>query len=230
MERILRNLPALIPSIIFCFRSLPFKQAIKLPILIFKPHDMLLKGKIVIDSDRLYTGMIRLGYCKPNLPYPNNGIKIYNLGKIIFKGRCLIGCDSYIIVEESGSVIFGDDFRSNASLKITSKIGIKINPHVRIGYNVNMMDTNHHKLYDMDKGCFLDAYGKIEIGSYNWISTNSVVLHSVVTPERCLFGLGTILTKSSKFESYCLHGGSPLKILRRNVFRDFENDSIENYE
>ena len=64
---------ALIPSLFFNFYYLPFKQAIKLPILIYKPHIHRFKGSITIDSPYIKTGMIRLGVLGGRM-YPNNGI------------------------------------------------------------------------------------------------------------------------------------------------------------
>lgn len=40
----------IIPTIYFNFHYLPFKQAVKLPILLYKPHFLNLKGKIIISG------------------------------------------------------------------------------------------------------------------------------------------------------------------------------------
>lgn len=52
---------ALIPSLYFNLRYLPFKQGVKMPILINKPHLHKMNGKIVIDAAKITTGMIKLG-------------------------------------------------------------------------------------------------------------------------------------------------------------------------
>lgn len=54
-------------------------------------------------------------------------------------------------------------------------------------------------------------------------------MHSVETPERCIFGMGSVVTRGGKFESYCVHGGSPLRVLSRNVMRVYGQDMIYNY-
>ena len=51
----------LLPSLWFNFKYLPFKQAVKLPILLYKPTFLELKGSVVIESDSIRFGMIRLG-------------------------------------------------------------------------------------------------------------------------------------------------------------------------
>ncbi len=65
----LRFLPQ---SLYFNLHYLPFNQAIKLPILLYKPHLLKMKGKIIL-SGRITTGMVRLGKFSVSL-YPNNGL------------------------------------------------------------------------------------------------------------------------------------------------------------
>ena len=90
------------------------------------------------------------------------------------------------------------------------------------------MDTNFHPLLDLKTGALKKASGSIKIGDYNWFGTGCKVLHSVKTPERCIFGLDSVITKNSVFKSYSLHGGNPLRIISQDMMRDYEND-METY-
>ena len=92
-----------------------------------------------------------------------------------------------------------------------------------------LMDTNFHPLYDMEKKHFKRAYGKIEIGDYNWFGSQCFIMPGVKTPERCIFGARSMVTRGTQFESYCVHGGSPLHILSRNVMRIIGQDTIDKY-
>ena len=69
------DLRSIFSSIYFNFKYLPFKQAVKLPILLYKPHFLKLKGKVVIDAPKINTGMIRLGFHSVSV-YPNSGITL----------------------------------------------------------------------------------------------------------------------------------------------------------
>lgn len=216
-------------TIFFNFYHLPFKQAIRLPIWLYKAklYDCF-KGKVVIESNKVRPGMIRLGFMGGHM-YPNNGIRIWNKGRLIFHGRCFIGNDSSIITGEQGIFDFGDDFGSSSSARLFSYIGVKFGLHTRIGFGCMLMDTNFHPLYDMEKKHFKRAYGKIEIGDYNWFGTQCLIMPSVKTPERCIFGARSVVTRGCQFESYCVHGGSPLRVLSRNVMRIIGQDTIEKY-
>lgn len=220
-------LRSLFYSIYFNFHYLPYKQAIKLPILLYKPHLRALKGKILIDSNHVRMGMIRLGFRTCGI-YPNSGITWENIGgSITFKGVCIIGNDSYLSFGSKASVIFGDDFRNTAGLKLVSARGISFGKGTRLGWGVLVMDTNFHPLYDMKRNVYKKASGPIEIGDYNWFGTQCKIMHSVRTPERCIFGMNTIVTRSCEMKSYCVMGGSPVKVLTENVMRDYDNDQEE---
>ena len=114
-------------SIYFNFHYLPFKQALKLPIILYKPKLYRCKGKVIIapKDGVIRPGMIKLGFNNVSV-YPNSGIVWENLGgTIIFRGKCRIGNDTYLSFGEKTTVDFGDDFRNAAGAKIISYRGIK---------------------------------------------------------------------------------------------------------
>ncbi len=217
-----------VPSLMFNLRSLPLLQALRMPILVYKPHCWKMKSKLVIDAPLKY-GMIRLGFMGGHM-YPNNGIHLtLQGGTIVFKGKCQIGNNSFIVQGPSSTIVFGDDFVATTSIKIVSFKGIEFGKGTWAGWDSVFMDTNFHPLYDMEKQKFKRAYGPIKIGDYNWFGIQCKVMHSVETPERCIFGMGSVVTRGGKFESYCVHGGSPLRVLSRNVMLVYGQDMIYDY-
>ena len=150
-------------------------------------------------------------------------------GKIIFKGGCYINNNSFIVQGADSTIIFGEDFVASTSVKIISFKHIEFGAHVSVGWDVLFMDSNFHPLYDMEKQKFKRAYGPIKIGEYNWFASQCKVMHSVTTPERCIFGMGSVLTRGAKYESYCVHGGSPIRVLSRNIMRVYGQDRITDY-
>ena len=148
---------------------------------------------------------------------------------MVFKGKCQIGNDSYVIVGKQGSLIFGDNFRANAGLKLVSECSITFGEHTLFGWGVICMDTNFHPLYDMGEKKFKHAFSPIVIGKNNWFSTQCYIMYGVQTPECCISAARSIITRSGKYESYCVHGVSPIRVLTRNVMSDYKNDQIMNY-
>ena len=136
---------------------------------------------------------------------------------------------TYIVVRPTGHVEFGNDFTSTAALKLVSCIGITFGTGTLLGWNVTVIDTNFHTLYDIKNKCIKKAYGKIHIGEYNWFSTQCMIMHSVETPEHCIFGARSIVTRKEKYESYCVYGGDPLRILSRDTKRIPDQDVVVEY-
>lgn len=224
MKKIQKYLPILryiVPTVYFNFHYLPFLQAIHLPIFLYKPHLLKCKGMIQIKSEdgHLYPGMIRLGFRQVSI-YPNNGITWEQKGGIVvFRGRCMIGNDSYLSIGKSALLDIGEGFMASAAIKLACHHSITFHPYVRFGWDCICMDTNFHPLYDMEKKEFKPASGPIEIGDHNWFGMGCRVMHSVVTPEHCIWGMGTTVTRGCVKKSYCVMGDSPVRILSENVVR-----------
>lgn len=221
-------LMSIIPSLIFCLKYLPFKQAIKLPILVRHPKFVLLKGTLEIDAPNINFGMIKLGFLDSRL-WPDDGITWCVEGKVCFKGKAVVGAGSSIFVRKSGTLIFGDDFENTAKLKIMCCCKITIGNTVSVGWDGVIMDSGLHPLIDSQTRKKKKSYGPIEIGDYNWFGLQCLVMHSVKTPERCIFGARSVVTRGGDYHPYCVHGGSPIHVLSTNVMRDFENDRITDY-
>lgn len=228
LNRLCLYLRMLLPSLWFNFKYLPFKQAIKLPILLYKPTFLKLRGSVVIESEKIRTGMVRLGMFT-SATYPNSGITIKNEGQLVFKGKCHIGNDTYVICGKHGKIVFGDDFKATCGVKFISDCGISFGDHTLFGWGNVVIDTNFHPLYDMEKDKFKKAFAPVIIGSNNWFGMNCLIMPGVTTPDYCIFGARSIVTRGGNYESYCVHGGSPIRVLSRNVKRIVGQDAVKNY-
>ena len=231
LRRYLQELRYIVPTLYFNFHYLPWRQAIKLPIVLYKPHLLVCKGKVRIEPEngRISHGMIRMGFRRVSI-YPNNGITWDNHGgTVIFRGNCILGNDSFVSFGPKSTVDIGDEFKNYAGLKLVSYHRIIFHHHVVLGWGCLCMDTNFHALYDIKKKEHLPAYGPIEIGEYNWFGAGCKVMHSVTTPEHCTWGMGTIITRGCVKKPYCLMGGSPVQVLRENV-KNSMGDSLHNIE
>lgn len=229
IRRYLQEMRYLIPTMYFNFHYLPFRQAVHLPIVLYKPHLLKCKGKVRLEPEdgHIRHGMIRLGFRMVSV-YPNSGVTWQNTGgTVVFQGRTAIGNDAYLSIGPTASLTFGYDFLSTAGLKIICYRSITFHRYVRVGWGSLCMDTNFHPLFDMVKQEYQPASGSIEIGDYNWFGTGCKIMHGVTTPERCIFGMGTTVTRGCVKKSYCIMGGSPVRVLRENVMRVIGHDREE---
>lgn len=227
-QKIALYLRAFIPSLLFNLRYFPLRQAVKLPILIYKPRLLRLSGGVVLESLEVRFGMIKLGF-PTSAVFPNNGITLRIDGTIVFKGKCHIGNDCYVICGKQGKIVFGDNFMATAGLKIVSECGITFGSNTLVGWGNIFIDTNFHPLYDLTANKFRKAFGKISVGGNNWFSTNCMVMYGVNTPDNCVFGARSIITRGMKYESNCVYGGMPIRLLRRNIKRIVGQDSVNDY-
>lgn len=229
MQKIIHGLQlirALLPSILFNFKKLPFSQAIKLPILIYKVKILTNNGKIRLNTDNISFGMIRLGFKTTDL-FPNSGLVWRNEGNIIFNGKCAIGNDSYIICGKKGQIDIGDNFYATGNFRIVSEVGITFGKNVLVGWGTIMLDTDFHPLFDISTQVYKKAYGSVHIGDNNWFSSFCIVLHSVETSNNCVFGTRCLISHGGKYEENCLYVGTPAKCVRKNIRLDVDNRTLE---
>lgn len=227
---IMQALLALIPSLFFCFYHLPFKQAIRLPVIVYKPSMSFLfsKGKFIIDTKSVRFAMIRLGiFITPQ--YPNRGINGFNNGTIIFKGRMACGANSTIISSNKKSYIeFGDSFINTTTLRLNCHYRIVFGKNARIGWDVTIMDSSMHRLKNRDGNYLGRGFDEVIIGNDNWISTNCLVLSGAKTPDKCIFAARSVLNRDYRsFPPYSFFAGVPTVLKKTGVWRDVTDDVVD---
>lgn len=218
-------LRALLPSIWFNFKQLPFSQAIKLPILLYKPKFVATSGRIIIDCPVKF-GMIKLG-CNCVSIYPNNGIIYENKGVITFKGRALIGNNSAIAVGAGGHLVLDDFFRATAALKLICYNSVQFGREVLVGWNCMFSDTDFHKLTFVNGGGYSKGFGNIEIGHNCWFANSCKVYKNVSLPPNCVVASDTILYKHISCDSYSLIcNENPIEIKAVGIYHNWKDDKI----
>lgn len=217
----------LVKSVYFNLHYLPFKQAIKLPIIIYDVNLKDLRGTVKIVCDEVSRGMIRIGHHDIEI-FPKSSFVWQNQGgDILFKGKCHIGASGGLSIEKNASLIFNDDFRNTYGLKLIVSRRVEFGISCRIGWNTLIMDSNMHPLVNKLTGKKSSGGAPVVIGDYNWISSNCVVLPGTKTPERVICALGSVVARGFNYEPYCMYGGSPIHLIRENVYRDYDNDKDE---
>ena len=212
-------------SVYFNFRYLPFKQAYKIPILLYKPKFVKCKGRIVIESEQIKSGMIKLGFNQAHA-YPHSGIVWENNGgTIIFKGNALIGNNSSLCIGPKAKVTFGNNFSATTTFKLVSWYKITFDNNVCFGWDNLVLDTSFHRLKNINGGWASNGYGGINIGHNAWIATRCIILANTETQPYTIVATNSLLSK--KYEkSYVLLGGSPAKVIKEEVYRDMDDDAI----
>lgn len=220
-------LRSLFSTIYFNFYYLPFKQAIHLPILLYKPNLLKCKGNVKIcKPGGVKFGMIRLGTYNVSI-YPNSGILWENYGTVEFHGHCSIGNNSSLSIGSNGVVTFGDMFSASTTLRLVCYNKISFEERVLIGWECTFMDTDLHRMKKLEAG-YTKGFGSIQIGKGCWFANRCTVLKNTQTAEYNTFSTGSIVSK--KFEiPYAVYGPCNIELKREGIYRDIEDDKI-NYE
>lgn len=204
-------------SIYFCFKYLPFKMAIKLPILIsVNVHLLSMRGCINIESDKIKTGMIRIGFGEVGIFDKKYSRSIWqnNGGKVIFKGKTSIGHGSRISVNTNAILIFGEDFCITAESHIICSKRISFGNDVLISWQCLLMDCDFHKIYK--KNIIKNENKDIEIGNHIWIGCRNTILKGVKIADNCIIAANSTVVKSIEQENSII-AGNPAKVIENNI-------------
>lgn len=212
-------------SLYINLKYLPFKQAIKLPIILCKGN-IKGRGKLNIEAPVRF-GMIKLGF--NTIPIlPNDGCKVLLDGKLNFKGNCSIGNNSILSIGKTGELIFGDGASASAGLKIVCHNLIEISNKVLFGWNCILMDTDLHLLKYVNGGGYSQGYGTISIGENTWIANSTKICKNVSIPANCVIASDSIVCSKVECSEYTLLGNDhKLRILKQGVYHDRQDDIIK---
>lgn len=228
---VLRVLRYIFHSIYFNFHYLPFSQAIRLPILLYKPHLHELKGEFILDCHQIKTGLIKLGFPRSFL-YPNAGIVFENGGgKIVVRGKMDIGNASAISIGKSGVLDISQNMSATASFKLVCYYNIMIGENALFGWDCLIMDTDMHSLVKIDDNANpvgqTKGYASITIGPDVWVGNGCLILKGVIINNNTVIAARTTLTRGDCFPSYTVCAGNPPRVIKSNIYHDRNNDQIE---
>ncbi len=229
IKKIISNkwiLRSLLHTIYFNFKYLPLKQAVKLPILLYKPRLLKLAGSIKIEAENIHFGMIQLGRNIVSF-YPNSGITIENEGNIIFKGISKICSGGCLSVKRNANLTIGNNFTATAELKLACHFSITICENVLIGWATKIFDTDFHKLTYLDQNEHKKPFGSINIGRNVWIANDCLIMKNTVIPDNCVVGARSTMMKKYDIPSYSLIAGSPATFIKTGCWLNRNDMQIE---
>lgn len=198
------------------FRCLPFKTALKLPIFIgYKTHIDKLSRNITFGCNPT-TFMVRIGW--GGTAGRESGKKNYLLlnenASIKFNGRCTMSSGISLILD-LGTLEIGENFFCNKNCTISCNDKITIGDNVLIGWNVEILDSDNHKLIYKNKMEICDRRA-IKIGNHVWVAAFSHILKNSFIPNGSVVAYHSLVTKPFKGEKLLL-GGSPAKVMQEQI-------------
>lgn len=200
-------------SFIFCARALPFKQAVKLPILISWKTKVLGVQKGVIEFEQpIQRFMVKFGF-GGSVGVPANKSSIFiERGKLIF-GRHVTFTEGAVL-RCAGKMRFGNNFFSNKNCLFWANSEICFGDDVLLGWNVVVRDSDGHMI--IHDGIPSEVSKPIIIGNHSWICSESHLLKGAGLGMDCVLGYRSTLTKTMKGDNI-LAVGTPAKVVKEFI-------------
>lgn len=214
----------IIKTVIFNFKMLPFKQAIKFPIYLYGKVDIK-ESNGRIELKNVTRGMIQVGATEWHELFGNHYIynttifKIQGVLKVtgggnIFDNGCVITVMPTGVLTLSSSAYLGPNSRLFCENSIT--MGTK----AHAAWDVQIFDTNFHYIYD-GNGIVRRRSASIEIGSYVWIGNRVTICKGSVIPSHCIVASNSMVNKDFSTCRYGMLVGTPAKHFPVNKSRLF---------
>ncbi len=208
------------------FRVLPIKQAIHLPIDIYRGIRInSISGQISITSNKLWRGMIKIGGRGSDM-FSGRKVILDVQGNVEFSGQTEIGYGTFVHVSKGAKLTFGNKVRIGALCKIYCDSQIVFGNEVGISWESQIFDTNFHYFEDIYNGRKFEKTKPIKIGSYNWFGNRCNIMKGTITPDWLIVASNSMTNKDyTEYESqYAVLAGSPAKVVKTGVRRVFDND------
>lgn len=205
----------LIRSFYFCFRYLPFNQAIKMPIFLAVPVKVcqLHRGGIMFNGP-IQSRQIEFVEGIEGFPADKTNVYIEKGSKIIFYGKAFISRGSTLRIDEGGILKIGKDFVINKNTIIRCSDRITFHDDVMIGWNNEINDNDGHPIYI--NGEKIKSTSPITVGPHVWITSYVKVSKGAVIPEGCIVAKGAIVVKEHT-SAHSLIGGVPAKDIKSGI-------------
>lgn len=176
------------------------------------------KGSIEIQSDNIYKGMLQIGHdriAKGIIGTKQSSINLENNGKIIFKGSADLSQGISIYAHDNGVLTIGKGLYTNAYCSIFCNKKITIGDGSLMGWNITIMDTDGHPIYDADHNV-INYPEEITIGPNVWLGSNVTIMKGAVIPDGCVVGRGSTVTRKETIPNSVLVG-TPAKVVKQNI-------------
>lgn len=199
------------------FRCLPFKTALKFPIFIgYKTHIDKLSRNIQFGCEPT-TFMVRIGWggTEGRELGKKNYLLLNENASIQFNGRCTMSSGVSLILD-SGRLEIGEHFFCNKNCTISCNDRITIGNRVLFGWNVELLDSDNHKVIHKNNKQKVCNKGTIEIGNHVWVASFSHILKNSAIPDGSIVAYRSLVTKQFEGERLLL-GGSPAKVLEEEI-------------
>lgn len=208
-------------TLIANFSAFSFKDAIKLPILVYQGAEIEQMGTIKFNCP-IRRGILVIG---KRMFYRGQKTVIINRGTIEIDGDCeIMGGATIHTLRNCSKLHLGENVMIAECVRMLVDTEVSVGDCTRITFGCLVIDSEFHFVLNMETGVVGTTRYPIKIGRYNWIGNSSVIKKGTVTPDYTIVSNGSMVTKDfSDVPRYSILMGVPAK-LKASGFRRIYND------
>lgn len=210
-------------SLFFCLRYLPFRQAIKIPILIHPSTKIaeLHRGSIVFTC-QVKRSLVTIGFLgSKGRDYQKTYLYIEQGGVLQFGGSAVISRGTKFVALEGGKISIGNNFFCNANCFFNCSDNISIGNENMYGWEVKFSDSDGHWIFE--NGVRKPKTGKILTGDKVWIASYSNISKFTEIADGCVVAQNSLVNKKFSVKN-TLIAGIPAHVVKENISWKAEDD------
>ena len=170
------------------------------------------KSKIKISGDN------NILYIGKNTLLRDSNIFIKGNNNILYIGDDCVVNNTSIILDNEGAEIKIGNKTSIAKAQIVSlePYKIEIGEDCMLSYDIEIRNTDSHKIYDKDTNKRINEGKSVNIGNHVWLGMRAIILKGVNIGNNSIVAGGSIVTKDVKANT--IVSGSPARQIKENVY------------
>jgi len=194
---LLRNDISILKTFYFNFHYFSFPIAVKFPIILYKSvRFRKTRGRIIIDSRPIKTGMIHIGKETYGFQWKHDyTIWEQHGGTVILENGINIGKGTFISVGINAVLKIEQNTGFGGNDRIICWESITVKAFTKVAWDVQIIDTDFKATINTitkTKNCVKKA---IIIGKNNWLCFGCTILKGSITPDYCIVGAKSIINK-----------------------------------
>lgn len=198
------------------FRVLPFRQAIRMPIVIIAPVKIRnLSGRCIIKK-QIHYKMFCIGTDVDNMPQSFLPAQLNIQGTLVLNGFVSLNKGASLVVWPDATMTLGDDVMICSGVTIKAVNNVTVGNHVMISAGCFIMDSSIHCIYNtntMETDC---PDGEITIGNNVWLNMYTDVIKWGSVPDGCITTRYSLINKIQDPDDInCILAGQPAKVIKR---------------
>lgn len=223
-------------TLLFNFKTLPVKQAIRLPFVLAWKTSVKSYGKIILDAEIVRTAMISLGVLRLDMEETSIPLVISNKGTLRFKGRAKIHPGVKLVTSKGAEIEFNGYNVVGARTMLWATDHITIGEYSRCSWDCVITDSNFHYIVDIVRNKPMQKTKPVIIGDSVFLGNHTNIGKGVIIPSGCVISSWSNLNRSFKKDGEnCLIAGNPANVvdtgyrMTRGYYNPEEEKEYDNY-